>query len=241
MLRPNPPLLSRDWSKAYQTSLHWSSLWDDCEAGDIEWPEHAKIHQGKLFLEEKLAVPEEYVEGVIREHHRAANHPGVERLLKDLLQRYAWPSDSSLKGTVERIRKECMICQASEPPHWSNRGPISCTIVPERFMASVAMDLFSMPEVTWQSQQYDCYVLMVDRLTGWMVARPSLKKGLTGEKAAHLFIDGSWGELGIPNTITSDQGSQFVSQWWLTMCSRLGARSAFSQAHRPQANGRAEV
>ena len=82
---------------------------------------------------------------------------------------------------------------------------------------------------------------MVDRLTSWMMARPSLKLGLTGEKAAHLMLDGSWGELGVPITVTSDQGSQFVSQWWLTICSRLGVRSAFSQAHRPQANGRAEV
>ena len=114
-------------------------------------------------------------------------------------------------------------------------------VVPEKFMASVAMDLFAMPEVTWEGQQFDCYLLMVDRITNWMMARPSLKLGLTGEKAAHLMLDGSWGELGVPITVTSDQGSQFVSQWWLTICSRLGVRSAFSQAHRPQANGRAEV
>ena len=108
-------------------------------------------------------------------------------------------------------------------------------------MASEAMDLFALPEVTWEGQQFDCYILMVDRLTSWMMARPSLKLGLTGEKAAHLMLDGRWGELGVPITVTSDQGSKFVSQWWLTICSRLGVRSAFSQAHRPQANGRAEV
>ena len=44
-----------------------------------------------------------------------------------------------------------------------------------------------------------------------MVARPSKKEGLTGEKAARLLWEGSWGELGV-----------------------------FAQAHRPQANGRAE-
>ena len=74
-----------------------------------------------------------------------------------------------------------------------------------------------------------------------MLAQPTLKMGLSGEKAAHLMLDHAWGEVGIPSIITSDQGSQFVSSWWLTMCSRLGIRMAFAQSHRPQANGRAEV
>ena len=48
------------------------------------------------------------------------------------------------------------------------------------------------------------------------------------------------GYFGIPSVITSDQGPQFASAWWKTMCARLGIRMAYSQAHRPQANGRAE-
>jgi len=74
-----------------------------------------------------------------------------------------------------------------------------------------------------------------------MVARPSQKEGMTGKKAANLLLDNSWGEIGIPGIITSDQGTQFVSQFFGTLCARLGIRMAYSQAHRPQANGRAEV
>ena len=67
------------------------------------------------------------------------------------------------------------------------------------------------------------------------------KLGLTAERAAHLILDNGWESFGIPSVITSDQGLQFVGQWWKTMCARLGIRQAFSQAYRPQANGRAEV
>lgn len=98
-----------------------------------------------------------------------------------------------------------------------------------------------MPETEWEGEMYDCFLMCVDRHTGWMVAKPTQKLGLTGKKAAHLLLDSSWGEMGIPAIITADQGSQFISQWWETMCARLGIRLAFSQAHRPQANGRAEV
>ena len=55
------------------------------------------------------------------------------------------------------------------------------------------------------------------------------------------MLDGGWEIFGIPSVITSDQGSQFSGQWWKTMCARLGIRQAYSQAYRPQANGRAEV
>ena len=71
-----------------------------------------------------------------------------------------------------------------------------------------------------------------------MLARPTLKEGLTGEKAVHLLLDGGWGEVGIPAVITSDQGVQFTSQFFRTICARLGARQAFSQVYRPQANGK---
>ena len=47
--------------------------------------------------------------------------------------------------------------------------------------------------------------------------------------------------FGIPSTITSDQGPQFSGAWWRTICARLGIRTAFSQAHKPQSNGRAKV
>ena len=73
-----------------------------------------------------------------------------------------------------------------------------------------------------------------------MVARPSTKLGLTAKKAANLMLEGSWDTFGVPTQITSDMGAQFVGQWWRTLCARLGIRQAYSQAHRPQANGCAE-
>ena len=108
-------------------------------------------------------------------------------------------------------------------------------------MTSVALDIFHMPEVTYEDERFNCFLLCVDRHSGWMIARPTTEEGLTGKKAATLMLDSSWGEMGIPSIITSDQGPQFVSAWWKQMCSRLGVRQAYSQAYRHQANGRAEV
>ena len=97
----------------------------------------------------------------------------------------------------------------------------------ERFIASVCLDIFSMPSTEWLGQNFDAYLLCVDRLSGWMIARPTTKQGLSGERAAHLLFDASWGEIGLPSVITSDQGTQFTSQWFTTMCYRLGVRLVF--------------
>ena len=84
------------------------------------------------------------------------------------------------------------------------------------------------------------FFFLVDRLSGWIVGIPTTKQGLTAKNAANLLLDHCWDFFGIPTLITSDQGPQFISQWWQTMCSRLGIRHAYSQAHHPRAHGRAE-
>ena len=98
-----------------------------------------------------------------------------------------------------------------------------------------------MPEERHEGQKFDAMILCVDRHSGWIIAVPTLKVGLTAEKVAKIMLQ-KWTDLGggIPSTITSDQGPQFVGEWFRSMCARMGIRQAFSQAYRPQTNGRAE-
>ena len=42
-------------------------------------------------------------------------------------------------------------------------------------MRSVAMDVFTMPEVTVEGEIYDCVILAVDRHSGFIVAVPGKK------------------------------------------------------------------
>jgi len=106
---------------------------------------------------------------------------------------------------------------------------------------SVAMDVFSMPETTHKGIFYDSMIICVDRHTGWILAIPTQKRGLTAEKMVDIMLQ-KWTDIGggIPSVITSDRGPQFVGDWFKCMCTSLGIRQAYSQAYRAQANGRAE-
>ena len=107
-------------------------------------------------------------------------------------------------------------------------------------MVHVVLDLFSIAPGTHQGRSYDSILVCVDRLSGWTIAIPCEKKGLTSERAAQLVLE-KWEMFGIPEVITSDQGQHFVGAWFQNMCARLGVRQAHGIAYRSQTNGRAEV
>ena len=236
-------ILDEDWSEEYAISPEWGMAWRAIQEDQQEWPAGYRMYAGKLYLGEKLCIPEELVHLVLKDFHYQKGHIGVERMLSAIPDSFAMASldpKTTLKKLVMEIKRCCPHCQASEPPNWAVRGQYEATPIPEHPFVSVCVDIFSMPEVVWKGASYDQMVLCVDRHSGWMIARPTEKLGLTAEKCAHLLIEGGMGILGVPSVITSDQGPQFAGKWFRTMCARLGVRQAFSQAHRPQANGKAE-
>lgn len=216
-------------------------MWAATKTPSAEWPEGVRLFGEKLLWEGRICVPEDKVMEVLKSHHECTGHIGVQKMVKEVDRRYAFPPGTKLVECAKVVRQGCVVCQACEPPNWSTKLPITPTPVPNHVMTSVSLDVFALPSAVWQGEAYDSLLLCVDRLSGWIIARPCRKAGLTAERAAHLVMDGGWETFGIPSIITSDQGSQFVGQWWKTMCARLGIRQAYSQAYRPQANGRAEA
>ena len=87
------------------------------------------------------------------------------------------------------------------------KAPIKSTAVPPATMASVCIDLFSLPKVDLEGQILDTLIVCVDRHSGWMVAIPEGKVGLTGAKVALAMMKNQWRPFGVPSVITSDQGS----------------------------------
>ena len=115
------------------------------------------------------------------------------------------------------------------------------TVMPARLGESIALDIFNLPAVVRHGERFDCMVVAVDRLSGWTVAIPACRKGLQAKKVAEDMWERWWLPFGIPATVTSDQGPQFVGAWWRTLCAAMGVRQVYSQAYHHNANGRAEV
>lgn len=176
---------------------------------------------------------------LIRDQHSFLGHVAFPKLWPHMDVRYEWADKGLAKKYSNVVGKFCPACQACQRPTTLG-GPLRYTPIPPAPMSSVAIDLFRLPMVRWEGENFDTLAVCVDRHSGWIVAIPCLNKGLTGAKLAKAMIKNQWRPFGIPSKISSDQGSHFTGGWWRTMCATLGIRQAFSQAYHHRANGRAE-
>ena len=226
------PVGPENWDEDYAQSEQWGTQWNQIKSQDGTWPEGIRFQGGVLIEKGLICVPESKILHVIKTHHEKCGHPGVRKLVNELTRRYIFPLSTRLMEVVTDQRRKCLVCQGCDPPNWSGDSPLEHTPIPPHIMSSVAIDIFSLPSVEWRGNNFDSLLVCVDRHSGWIIARPCTKVGLTAERAAHLMLDGGWETFGIPSVITSDQGPQFAGQWWKTMCARLGIRQAYSQAYR---------
>ena len=74
-----------------------------------------------------------------------------------------------------------------------------------------------MPSLELKSRRYDCMMVCVDSLSGWMIVIPFEMKGLSAEVAAKAVVERWWQLFGVPAVITSDQGPQFAGAFWQTI------------------------
>ena len=118
---------------------------------------------------------------------------------------------------------------------------MTSTLIPPVPMDNIAIDIFYMNPVTHESSTFDCFVLIVDRHSGWIVAFPENRVGLTAKRVARQTLLHHWDLFGLPRIVVSDKGPQFAAAFWKTLCSQLGIKNAFCHAGYHQGNGRAEV
>ena len=245
-------VLTEDWSDDYAASEHWSKYWKAVSAlSDDEWPEGLTEDGDKLFLKDKLLVPENRVEELIDHWHNAQlMHPGRDKMQQDLEWRFRFPP--GYYAILDRYCSDCAVCRATKSPNHSTAGNPVYTAIPEAPMRSVAMDVFAMPEVTVEGETYDCVILAVDRHSGYIVAVPGKKSkkkdkkdkhgvGLQAKTVANAMIRHWLTIFDVPAVICSDRGSQFVGTWFKTMCKHMGIRHAKTVAYHSRSNGRAEV
>ena len=231
-----------DWTDDYAKSEAFEAEYravTDPDDGQ-KWPKGLTEEDGKLYRNGKLLVPESRVLELCEAWHHHMMHPEVKKQALDMQRRFKI-NHISLYNAIKKVRKGCSVRQACNPDKRNVKGESQWTPVPDQPMQSVAMDVFSMPEVHIGKETFDCVVLCVDRHSGYVVAIPARKRGLLAKEVAVMMIRHWLTVFDIPRTICSDRGPQFTGGWFKAMCSFMGIRHARSVAYLSLSNGRAEV
>jgi transposase InsO family protein len=85
----------------------------------------------------------------------------------------------------------------------------------------------------------DSVWVIVDRLTK-IAHFISVRTTYGGDKLARLYVDNILKLHGVPKSIISDRGAQFISKFWRSLHQALKTNLDYSSAYHPQTDGQTE-
>jgi transposase InsO family protein len=90
-----------------------------------------------------------------------------------------------------------------------------------------------------ESDGYNAVWVVVDRLSNMKHLVPC-RDNTDGKKLGEMFIMEVFKLHGLPDSMVSDRGPQFASEFWRHVCKRLGIVRKLSTAFHPQTDGQTE-
>ena len=195
------------------------------------------VINGRLHYQGLLYVPDYHALYLClcKLHHDTpvTGHLGIGNTYELLHCDYYWPN---MQGFVRRYVRHCHVCKRSKGSCFKKQGVLQPLPVPDQRWQDLSIDLVTgIPEV----HGCDAIYCVVDRLSKERHYIGTTKK-LHAEGLANLFLKHVWKHHGLPRSIVSDRGLQFISDFWKFLCTRLGITAQLSTAWHPETDGQTE-
>ncbi|WVZ89803.1 LOW QUALITY PROTEIN: hypothetical protein U9M48_036162 [Paspalum notatum var. saurae] len=194
--------------------------------------------KGVLWFKNRLVVPKgiELRKKILDEAHTSmfTMHPGSNKMYQDLKQKFWW---THMKREIAKYVSECDVCQRVKADHLKPAGMLQPLAVPAWKWEDVHMDfIVGLPRT---QKGYDSIWVIINRLTKLAHFLP-VKTHYTAATYAELYISRVVSLHGVPQTITSDRGSLYVSRFLEHLQAALGTKFIRSSAYHPQTSGQVE-
>ena len=208
------------------------------EIVNSEDPGGYTVADGVLYHHDRVYVPSSMVAEVIREVHEqpSSAHPGIRRTIELIRRFYYIPQ---LRATVERYIRNCYTCQRIKAPRDRKNGLLHPLPIPDQRWKDLSMDLIvGLPK----SRDSNAIFTICCRLSKHRLYIPCSdeNEGTSAESLANIVLKEVYRHRGLPTSIVSDRGTQFVSALWRCLCKRLGIRADYSTAFHPETDGQTE-
>lgn len=158
------------------------------------------------------------------------SHPGINATVKNVFQRYVWPS---VKSDCREWARSCIPCQQNKVNRHIS-APLGSFMSPSKRFEQVHLDLVILPA----SEGYRYCLTCIDRFTRWPEAFPL--RDQEAVTVARAFYEGWICRFGVPLRVTTDQGRQFESHLFKQLNALLGSTHLHTTAYHPAANGMVE-
>jgi len=190
-----------------------------------------------MYKEGKVYVPkdEKLRAKIIRLHYDTpiGGHGGQWKTVVLVTRNFWWPG---VTKEVKRYVEECDACQRNKNRTEQPASKLIPNSIPEKPWTHILADFITKLLL---AQGYDLMLVVVDRLTKMVHFIPTTKK-TSAEGLARLFKDNVWKLHGLPESIISDRGPQFVAGLIWELNEMLGIKSKLSMAFHPQTDEQTE-
>ena len=165
--------------------------------------------------------------------HILAGHFGQNKTLELVHRRYSWPS---LHADVQQFCKSCVTCIQSKPQHHKPYGSLKQLPITERPWNSISMDFI---EKLPSSSGFDTILVIVDRLTKQAIFIPA-HNTIMSTDLAHLFVLHVFSKHSVPSHVTSNRGSEFMSNFFQSLGTALNMWLHFTSDYHTEGDGQTE-
>jgi hypothetical protein len=222
----NSDLLDR-FREAWKIDAEWRAA---LQEGDTDFVHDASdnmvTHCGRPF------VPEHLRKEIVHSRHDAliAGHPGRACTLNLVSRDFLWPG---MRTYIRRYVTACPTCAQIKNPQHKPYGLLQPLEIPKHPWRAITMDfIVKLPK----SHGYDSIWVICDRLTRAAHFIP-IKEATSTPDLVYLFVNRFFRHHGMPDSILSDRGATFVSQFMQEFASRVGIELKHSTAYHPRTDG----
>jgi len=199
---------------------------------DEEW----EIEDGIVLKEERIYVPEgDLRREIIQLHHDTPveGHRGRWKTAELIVRNYWRPG---VMKEVGRYVDGCDACQRYKNRSEAPAGKLMPNAIPEKPWSHILVDFITkLPLV----QGYNAILVVCNCFSKMAHFIATTEKTLV-EGLAKLFWNHIWKLHGLPESIISDRGVQFVAGMIKELNNLLGIQTKLSTAYHPQMDGQTE-
>ena len=180
---------------------------------------------------ERTIIPLSLRTTILKKSHEKS-HMGVVRLKQKLRSMVYWPN---LDQDVEHFVRDCTVCASSDKTYRTIPAPLQPRKLPKGPWMDLGMDIVG----PFQSAPtgYRFLVVLTDYYSKWPEVLP------TSDVTSSIIIDFLQSKFvvwGLPYSITTDNGPQFISETFQQFCKKKEIHHIQTPVYHSQANGATE-
>lgn len=200
----------------------------DYQIRDGKLYRYQKCNRGLLY-NWKLVVSPNEKESIMRQNHDDVAHLGITKTINRICENYFW---KEMRQEIADYVRSCDICKASKPVNVNSRAPMGNRKIAEYPFQVISMDFIG---VLPKSKTGNTVLFVVSDWYSKFVFLYPMSKAETSKMCTFLEKE-IFLKFGVPQTVISDNGSQFVSHAFRKFLDSYGVNHFKNAVYHPQNN-----